>query len=210
MIQQLLVAGVILSLTASVFAVVLSAGTAMRVNQRQMATSVPGGLEVGELIPTEELQSVVGGAVDTIVAGPTVIAFATSGCRPCREMVDRLNVLLPTGYAYQFVVVEPASYEVPSLKEMARFEATWVRDPERKLHHAFKSNSTPHVFLVNRGMVLESVRGGSIESMLRTASTLAADQLQRGTLPAGGGAVDFDLTPSRKVNDGVAGLQIFG
>jgi hypothetical protein len=177
--DQLVLASAAVAVAISMFALLVSLGTAMRVNQGSISRMGAQGLEAGDAVPAAELRSLISDGADRFMAGPTILAFVTSGCTPCVDMIDALNVRHSAGNdCGPLVVVEPVPAEARSLAESAKFRATWIRDSDRLLANAFKSYSTPQLFLIHAGKVVRAAHGKDVERLIEQAASLAAPPLQ--------------------------------
>jgi len=165
--EQLLGAGVLVAVFLSVVAVLLSIGTAMRISQIAANRPVRFGLRVGEHVPDAELRVELGAKAEALITGPTLIMFVKSDCPPCRQIVERVDrVLSERPTRSRLLAIEPAPESVPSMRDLAHFNADWIRDPEGRLQRAFKAMGTPALFLINEGVVVLNEEHSTVEELL--------------------------------------------
>ena len=168
MSSQVAVALSIIALAAAALSILLSGGTAVRIQRLGSAVPTPEGLAPGTAVPLDTLRALPVHSAEAWSKGPSLIIFASAGCAPCRELVDNLNCDLSRVGDWRMVFIESVheGSSNGSLKTDALFPATWVTDTSGKLREGFKTRATPSSYLLHEGRVAAHRLGPNVGDLL--------------------------------------------
>lgn len=156
----LIVAAIALAVAALALAVAL--GVAVRINRLEtVVTPDLGGLAVGTPVPETLLEQAPSDERTDWIRGPTVLAFLSSGCKACGELLERLNEAGSLDVRLVFVEQETDA----RLHSEARFGVTWLTDPDGGLRRAFRVVASPHLYLIEKGVIIAQEVGTDVHSL---------------------------------------------
>lgn len=127
------------------------------------------GLVPGTAVPMEALRALPIASPQEWSDGPSLVVFASGGCAPCRELVEKLNVDVRRirDWRMLFVESEHQGSGNESLKTVANFEAIWATDRSGKFREAFKTRATPSSYLLHEGRVVAHRLGSNVGDLLQ-------------------------------------------
>jgi hypothetical protein len=162
------------ALIAAVFALIISVGTAIRL-QRSQGTGQPaalGGLSAGTPVSNILLPVLDPAAGDGWLQGPSLVIFASAGCQPCRDLFASLDEDRLRGFKGRLLLVDRS--QKPDTLETARIPGAGYRiDADGQLAGAFHARGTPHTFLIRNGRIADQALGADITKLLAKASLSA-------------------------------------
>jgi hypothetical protein len=156
---------ILVSLTAlitSAFALLVAVGSALHVQTAQFHGSNERGLPPGERLDQAALAPFVGQTeVDSWWRGPTLVVVMKNTCPACLEVVAKMNRSVDELRQFRILMIERGHQdgEVTSLNATARFHALWVRDASDRSKVLFRTNVSPHAFLIEHGRVIDQHTG---------------------------------------------------
>jgi hypothetical protein len=154
------------ALVASVFALLVAVGAALRVQGLQHAGGGQIGLPSGARIDRHVLAPFVGDAgLDAWLKGPTIVVVAKTTCPGCHELVASMNRQSADLAPFRVLMIERGHGE-GGLAGAAEFNATWVKDEEERSKEVFRTNVSPHAFLIERGQVVGQMSGSKAVTIL--------------------------------------------
>jgi hypothetical protein len=131
-----------------------------------------GGMPVGTSLDASAFQGLLEpSAVDALLGQRAVIVFLSADCGACPRVVSQLNSM--TGYmnGMPLLIVEPES---SSLRDAAKFHATWIVDHSRRLSQMFQNRVTPTAYLLERGRVSDHCGGMEVDRLFAHRDALSA------------------------------------
>jgi hypothetical protein len=156
----------LVALAASLFAVLVSVGTALRLSR--LYSSFPevtrSGLPAGAEVPAGALASHLDGEASDWLEGPSLLVFVTPGCRGCTELLENWDRRGGKTWPERLLMVD-VDAEDEALGQEHAFPARWVLDRNRALQQAFQVQVFPHGYLVESGRVEQS---GHPDALLAT------------------------------------------
>lgn len=148
------------ALVASLFALLVAIGSALRLQNAERASGVDVGLPPGSRVDHEALSAFVGRSnADAFVRGPTLVVVAKRTCPGCQDLVVRMNRLSRELGHLRVLMIERGRGEDATLRTLAEFEAVWVIDSVDRSKQVFRTNISPHAFLIEHGKVLRQMSG---------------------------------------------------
>lgn len=170
-----LVAGLALAVGSTGLAVAL--GVAIRLGRLEARTSHQvEGLPIGATVPERALRQLL--PADELARwldGPSVVAFVSPTCQPCRELVGHLNEQPKGSIPQRLLFIEPSLETTHSLQELSTFPARWVEDGSRQLRRSFASSATPHGFLIVKGLIADQRLGSDMDSLFEAGLAVAGE-----------------------------------
>lgn len=175
--MELVVLMSLTSLVASAFAVLVAVGSAMRVQSLQHGGATQTGLPQGTRVGRNTLAPFVGeAAVDTWLSGPTLVVVAKTTCPSCHDLVSHMNRRSSDFAGFRVLMIERGRGEGESLEGKAEFAATWVKDASDRSKDIFRTNVSPHLFLIERGTVVRQQTGAQAVALLFNHGDRSASQ----------------------------------
>lgn len=157
------------ALVASGFALLVAVGSALRVQRLERGAGVEGGgLSPGTRIDADAFASLVGQqGVDRWLRGPTLAVVAKTTCPGCRDLIADMNRRSEELGRLRVLIIERGHGNGGSLRSMAQFDAVWVDDRNDRSKEVFRTNASPHAFLIEQGKVVHQSSGGhAVEHLL--------------------------------------------
>lgn len=170
--EQLSLVAALAAMLMSIAALLVSGGTAGRLHLVAKQSLVPEGLQAGARISHSTIANLIPSQVlEPLLAGPSLIVFASAKCKPCTELVDSMN-RRDFGLSDQTLLMIDTGGNGPSeLRQLGRFPSTWVTDGDRGLREAFKTNSTPTTYVVVHGIVQKQIVGANVDAIAAALDT---------------------------------------
>jgi hypothetical protein len=111
---------------------------------------VPPGIGVGTKLPRFELRTSNGEAVTAseFVGEPFVLLFVSSGCAPCRGLIDDLSGVDTSVLAAELVIVIDQS-DVCEIDPLGP-KVVVAYQKDHSVSDAFGTSATPHAFAIDR------------------------------------------------------------
>lgn len=152
------------ALLVAAIALVMALGVAVRLKGLEDAALPPRmGLPVGTLAPREPLTSLLDG--DSTWLQDALVLFVSPDCWPCRELLTALHGRL-TRTARQVILVEAPTESDETLANVLDAPAIRVVDEGGAVRSAFRSQATPHTFLVRDGRIADQFLGANVQRVL--------------------------------------------
>lgn len=147
------------ALVASAFALLVAVGSALRVQGLQYSdSSVEGGLPLGARVDDTLAPFVGQTGLDAWLRGPTLVVVAKTTCPSCRELVANMNRRSAELSSFRVLMIE-RGHGGESMKGSAEFDALWVQDEGNQSKELFRTNVSPHAFLIENGKVVSQHTG---------------------------------------------------
>lgn len=155
------------ALIASAFALLVAVGAALRVQSLQHVGGVQSGLPPGARIDHNVLAPFVGEAgLDAWLRGPTIVVVAKTTCPACHELVASMNRQSAELAPFRVLMIERGHDDGGSLGGAAEFNATWVKDANDRSKEVFRTNVSPHAFLIEHGELVTQQSGAKAVTLL--------------------------------------------
>lgn len=154
------------SLIASAFALLVAVGSALRVQGLQHA-GTQSGLPPGARVDHDALAPFVGQtSLDAWLRGPTLVVVAKTTCPSCYELVANMNRRSAELAQFRVLMIERGHGDGESLGGTAEFNALWVKDASDHSKEVFRTNVSPHAFLIEQGEVVSQHSGAQAVTFL--------------------------------------------
>lgn len=173
--QQLILVLATGAVVLSVFALLISLGTAARVSRMPTHSAYPG-LQTGQPVAREPIAKVTSASTaDAVLEGPSAVIFAKSRCGPCQELLAALRET-DLGLSKETTLVVDTTDDGASsdVAAAAGFACTVIRDRDHLLRNAFRNSATPTTYIVAGGVVHHQIAGpdaGSIQRSIKAVSS---------------------------------------
>jgi hypothetical protein len=155
------------ALVASTFALLVAVGSALRVQSLEGAASVERGLPPGTRVDHDALVPFVGQTdVAAWLRGPTLVVVAKTTCPSCHELVANMNRRSAELAPFRVLMIQRGHGDDESLEGTADFNAIWVKDASDHSKEVFRTNVSPHAFLIEQGRVVRQHSGAQAVTFL--------------------------------------------
>jgi hypothetical protein len=152
------------ALLVSLASLVVAAGTARRVNNRDTrpAFSTPETLPSGARLPAAVLD-----AIETLPSDEQwLLVAATSTCPACKGLAESMSQNRSAFEHVPVVIIDRGKAEDAKFEEMLDFPVHTLGDESGDLGRALKLNIVPHSFVMRGDQIEDQSLGGDIESLL--------------------------------------------
>lgn len=112
------------------------------------------GVPIGKKIPSFEGESIITNEVvnfQSDIGKPTLLAFVSPGCKPCRELISDWNKAnLKYGNKINFLLIGQGKREAFSrLKEFKSVNGEFLLDPDQNILRSCNVRVTPFAFMLD-------------------------------------------------------------
>jgi len=162
----------------------------LRAGPEPGALATNEGPKIGAALPSFEAMTLAGAPVHLGPGslGSTLIVFASSHCRPCRELLPALQALMRRGTSVDVaVIVQGDRSEVESLMSLYQLDAPVIPDADQRISKLFGIATVPLAILADRDWIVVTKgivnNQEHLESLLRKEVTPQGDRQFRPVSP---------------------------
>jgi hypothetical protein len=166
-----------LSLAVAAFGLLVTVGSTVRIQRLENRIKPRHenlGLPAGSSVPEEVLSPFLDGrSVVDWLQGPSLLILASSTCSPCQDLVQAMNEHEPREIGGRLLIIQPEGDSSERLREAARFQASWGIDLGSRVRKTFRTEASPHSFLIGNGKVIDHVVGPDLAILVGSTPPVA-------------------------------------